>query len=325
MFILPTLIGLHSLKSVKAPLWGHWGGGKSYNVCVTGRVEIVRNDDCGIDAIGTHGHDKITGTWYSDKLFGADGNDILYGLGGKDFLDGGKGNDILYGGDGDDTLNGDDGCDTLYGECGDDMLYGGAGDDKLYGGDGNDTLDGGIGNDVLYGGNGDDILIGGGGRDSLHGGDGNDNLYGSDDADCLYGDNGCDLLDGGYGDDYLNGGKGADTYIYGDGYGKDVIEDCGDPCDTDVIKFKSDINLGHLVFSEDCGNLVITVDECNTLTVKNWFKGNVHQIEELSFDDGCLTLTNGQINAAFEASCYAPIKGADLTGVLDSQIGRAHV
>ena len=401
--------GIHILKSINAPLWGHWAGGKNYNICVPNKVQTTKNADCGVDVIGTKGNDKITGTWFNDKLFGGDGNDTLKGLAGNDYLDGGKGadimiggigndtyvvdnecdqvveclwqgndtvissinytlganvenltaagdaaltltgnnldniiignaadniidgkggndtlyggdgNDTLYGGDGNDTIYGGDGCDTLYGECGDDKLYGGNGADVLYGGDGDDYLDGGMGNDVLYGGDGHDILVGGGGRDSLHGGNGNDNLFGSNDADCLYGDAGCDILDGGYGNDYLNGGTGGDTYVFGKGYGHDTIEDCGDPCDTDTIEFKSDITLSSLCFTESCNDLIITGSHGDQITVKDWFSSANNQIEVLSFNDGCLTVSNSQINAAFEASCYGPVSGSSLAGQVQDQ------
>jgi hypothetical protein len=53
-----------------------------------------------------------------------------------------------------------------------------------------------------------------------------------------------DTLDGGAGDDFLSGSSGSDTYVFGHGYGHDVVEDndtsskiFGDPY-TDVLQFK---------------------------------------------------------------------------------------
>ncbi len=262
-----------------------------------------------------------------DKALTLNGNNldnVINGNAADNVINGGGGNDKLYGGDGCDTLDGGAGCDVLYGEAGDDKLSGGAGADKLYGGDGNDWLDGGSGNDVLYGGAGDDILIGGGGRDALYGEDGNDNLYGSNDADCLDGGNGCDLLDGGYGNDWLNGGAGGDTYVFGKGYGHDTIVDCGDPCDADNIEFKSDISLSDLCFSYNCGNLVIDAGKGDSITVKNWFGGEQNQIESLCFDDGT-SLSNCDINAAFEQCGYGAFSGASLAAMAQEQAAQASV
>ena len=258
-----------------------------------------------------------------DKTLTLNGNNldnIISGNAADNVINGGGGNDKLYGGDGCDTLNGGEGCDVLYGEHGDDKLSGGAGADKLYGGEGNDWLDGGSGNDVLYGGAGDDILIGGGGRDALYGEDGDDNLYGSNDADCLDGGNGCDVLDGGYGNDWLNGGAGGDTYIYGKNYGHDTIVDCGDPCDTDRIEFKSDICLTDLCFTASHGNLIISAGKGDSITVKNWFHGEQNQIEMLSFNSNDISVSNEQINAAFNHSSYgASVSGASLAAMVQEQ------
>lgn len=207
---------------------------------------------------------------------------------------------VITGDDCDNVLCGTECNDKIDGKDGNDTIYGKGGDDLLYGGDGCDYIDGGEGCDTICGGDGDDILIGGGGNDTLYGGDGNDKLYGSNEADCLYGEDGCDLLDGGYGNDYLNGGSGADTYVFGACYGEDVIEDCGDPCETDVVEFKSDINLSDVCFTV-CGcDLLVTAGKGDSITIKDWFAGSQNQIEEFKFCEG--TITNTQINDALV--CY---------------------
>ncbi|UQZ88783.1 hypothetical protein C4J81_06020 [Deltaproteobacteria bacterium Smac51] len=66
----------------------------------------------------------------------------------------------------------------------------------------------------IIGGSGDDDLIGGRYNEFLEGREGDDNLYGG------VGD---DILDGGPGNDSLCGGAGDDTYIFGKGYGHDII------------------------------------------------------------------------------------------------------
>jgi len=137
----------------------------------------------------------------------------------------GAGDDSITGGNGTNVLFGQEGDDRLYGQSANDYLSGGDGDDYLSGGAGNDVLDGGAGDDKLYGGAGNDVLRGGIGNDYLGGGAGHDRLYGGAGDDKLYGGAGDDVLDGGAGNDYLSGGAGSDIYVFGRGYGQDVIED----------------------------------------------------------------------------------------------------
>ena len=105
------------------------------------------------------------------------------------------------------------------------VLTGGEGDDLLLGFDGDDTIRGLGGNDSLQGLAGNDTLFGGAGNDGLSGFTGNDILYGGAGNDSLSGYLGTDTLDGGAGDDFLNGGADADTYLFGLGYGADIISD----------------------------------------------------------------------------------------------------
>jgi Ca2+-binding RTX toxin-like protein len=73
--------------------------------------------------------------------------------------------------------------------------------------EGNDSIDGGAGNDTILGDGGNDTLLGGGNNDSIEGGAGNDSI------------------DGGTGDDTVTGGGGDDVFVFGAGYGGDVITD----------------------------------------------------------------------------------------------------
>lgn len=62
-----------------------------------------------------------------------------------------------------------------------------------------------------------------GGDDTIYGGAGNDTIYGDIGDDFLSGDKGDDTLIGGKGSDTLQGGMGNDTYVFGRGFGNDVI------------------------------------------------------------------------------------------------------
>lgn len=154
----------------------------------------------------------------------------LWGTNSSDSIDGLNGNDIIYGVEGSDTLLGNIGNDKLYGGGDDDHLYGQTEDDSLYGELGQDTLFGGTGNDSLSGGDGDDVL------------------YGGEDADCLYGGNNNDTLIGGAGFDFLQGDAGDDVYVFGRGFGRDVIYNNDSTNSTDTIRFESGIKPEDLQF-----------------------------------------------------------------------------
>lgn len=84
-------------------------------------------------------------------------------------------------------------------------------------------VEGTDGDDSLSGGNFSATIYGGAGNDNLSGGSGHDVLYGGDGNDILYGRNGNDILDGGAGNDILDGGAGNDVFVFGRGYGYDII------------------------------------------------------------------------------------------------------
>ncbi|MEL6203887.1 MAG: calcium-binding protein [Pseudomonadota bacterium] len=206
------------------------------------------------------GNDTVLGLGGGDTILGVAGDDSMHGGAGNDFAMGGKGKDTLSGGAGDDTVLGGAAADVVEGRTGDDRLsggqgadtvLGGAGDDTLRGEIGNDELNGGAGNDLIFGGKKADTLIGGAGDDTLHGQrdddlvmgwGGNDLLTGERGRDTLNGGAGNDTVDGGTWRDTLEGGAGSDTFVFGLGYGQDVIVDFED--DTDTIRLASDLAQG---------------------------------------------------------------------------------
>lgn len=167
-------------------------------------------------------------------------------------------------------------------------------------GDGNDTLYNAYsGNDVIYGGNGNDDITGGSDDDTLYGEAGNDVLYGDFSPNYSYQQNGSDTLDGGAGNDMLYGGGGNDTYVFGLGYGQDLIEDrhlqYGNGAyyngGTDTIQFKEGVNPEDVKIVRNGNNLTFTiVNTTDSLTVQNFFTKNysgeyVYAIEEVKFAD----------------------------------------
>ena len=145
---------------------------------------------------------------------------------------------------------------------------GGNGSGILTGTDGNDTLDGNGGNDMLFGGAGNDHLIGDKGNDLLNGGSGKDMLDGG---------LGKDQLIGGAGDDQLTGGQAADAFVFGPGFGHDVITDFthDDRVEFDGGVFQNAQQV--LAASQQVGdNTVITVDANNSVTLQDVALQSLH-------------------------------------------------
>lgn len=148
----------------------------------------------------------------------------------------------IYGGDGDDVLKAAVPDSTMHSFGGDDTVIGSKGNDVIYSGTGKDTIEAGAGDDIVYGETGDDNIRGEAGRDVIYGGSGND------------------IISGGLDDDVLIGGEGNDTYIFGRGFGIDVIDDIeGDS----VIRLESGI-------SADDINVYISGSEA-VIAIKNAF------------------------------------------------------
>jgi len=167
-------------------------------------------------------------------------------------------------------VNGTDGRNRLRGTDEGDILNGFAGNDRLYAYDGDDRLYGDEGNDRLYGYEGNDKLYGGEGRDRLYGNRGNDELY------------------GGTGRDYLKGGYGSDTYYFNIGDGEDTIKDRSKrrSSDVDKIVFGEGITQENLKVTKHGRDLILTLNDEDSLKIKYWFSSDRYKIEVVEFSDG---------------------------------------
>jgi Ca2+-binding RTX toxin-like protein len=190
------------------------------------------------------------------------------------------------GGSGNDTFIGDGAVNNFAGGLGDDTYFVGAGDtiteaagagidqvfttattftlsanveNLTYTGAGNFTGNGSAVNNVITGGTGVDLLSGNGGADTLIGGGG---------ADLLQGGAGDDILVGGAGNDTLNGGAGNDMFVFGPGFGDDVITggfDANAASGQDLLDIAAlsitAANFGDHVSITDLGsNTMVTID-----------------------------------------------------------------
>jgi Ca2+-binding RTX toxin-like protein len=247
----------------------------------------------GGDAAGDH-------FWGIENVIGTKLNDTVTASAAGTTFDGGAGDDTFFGGSGNDQFIGNTGVDAAdysasvagvtvnlsqqftAGKTG---LTGGS---AAQGGDAAGDQLSGV--EQVFGGQGDNILIG----------DKNNNL--------LVGQTGNDRLDGGAGNDVLSGdgeagSGGNDTFVY-DGQGKDIVLDFNKGEDTleftGGLKFPitSSLDIPNYVSHDDDGNVVISFDHKNTLTLQgftgtldlNDIVSNLPQIgtnapEELSGDD----------------------------------------
>ena len=152
--------------------------------------------------------------------------------------------------------------------------------------DGDDTIITHNGNDTILAGNGNDTIDSGNGNDYIDGGSGDDDIYAGD---------GDDTLIGGSGNDTLQGGMGNDTYVFGRGFGNDIILNFNPNNETDTIKFIDGISQDELNFKSIDGNLVISFKNKSikdTITISNFFKDKNYMITNIEFDKSYMSLSD---------------------------------
>ena len=120
-------------------------------------------------------------------------------------------------------------------------------------------------------------------------------LSSTDADDVMYGFDIDDLMDGGIGDDRLEGGDGADTYVFGRGYGSDVIFDTDSSEQGDSLLLR-DILLDDVDFLRAGDNLTLIVRESgDQVTLASQYArggAQVHAIETFKFADQSVDLRN---------------------------------
>jgi VCBS repeat-containing protein len=161
-----------------------------------------------------------------------------------------------------------------------------AGDESQWLGDGADIVLAGEGNDRLYGNNGADRLFGQGGDDRISGGSGED------------------LISGGAGNDLLYGETGADTYVFGRGYGHDIIVDYAENgVQRDSVRFTGLTPADIRVTADYTDSLTFTItDTGETLRVpviNNWWRNGVGQYV---FGDGTVWSHDDALHATVAAA-----------------------
>lgn len=250
----------------------------------------------------------------NDTINGFDVNDVLDGGAGDDFLSGGNGDDIyIWGvGFGNDTIQ-EGGEDTQFGNENDTVVFQGgitADDIAVSRGSGNDVIITIIStgetltlvNQVWY----TSINYHPDQVDKFEFSDGT--VWTASDLrqkyllqsptdgdDVIRGFYSNDTLDGGAGNDTLYGGDGSDTYIFGYGYGHDIIEEQWSNIlysDDDKVVFDAAVDSTDVTFSR-VGNtadlLVMLTSTGETLTVRGeFYTGNfdMNDVESFVFGNG---------------------------------------
>jgi len=121
--------------------------------------------------------------------------------------------------------------------------------------------------------------------------------------DTLYGFWRDDVMDGGAGDDYLNGGDGNDTYLFGLGYGQDVIYDGFVSVfsnDRDRLLFGDGIGKDDVIWSREIGtnDLTATLVDGSRVTIQNQFTYN--NLGHRYFDIEVFEFANGDTTSIWD-------------------------
>jgi Ca2+-binding RTX toxin-like protein len=281
---------------------------------------------------GGSGNDVLTGGSGADQIFGESGNDTLLGKGGFDLLFGGNDNDTLTGGDADDQAHGQSGNDRMIWNPGDDtdLNEGGAGTDtvEVNGGGGAEqftttangtrvrfdrlnpapfAIDIGTSENLVLNANGGDDNFSATGnlaaliKITVDGGTGNDQLLGSNGIDVLLGGDGNDFVDGQQGNDVGFLGAGNDTFQWDPGDGSDIVEG-QDGTDNLLFngsaaneRFAASANGGRVLFTRDIANIVMDLDNVETINVKALGGTDTLTVNDLSGTD--VVNVNGDLAA----------------------------
>ena len=181
-------------------------------------------------------------------------------------------------------------------------------------------------NDALYGTEAGNVIDGLGGNDQIYGFGSNDTLKGGSGNDTLDGGVGNDTLDGGTGNDYLLGDAGNDTYIFGNGYGQDVISEYGGAAgDIDTVQMAAGITPADVTVTRDQYNLYLSLNGgADKLTLEYWFLGDDYKIERVTFVDGTTwdaAELRRQVSVTPGTAGNDIIFGSDAADILDGGTG----
>jgi Ca2+-binding RTX toxin-like protein len=137
-------------------------------------------------------------------------------------------------------------------------------------------------------------MLNNGGNDTFYGGPESDTISGGAGADILLGNAGDDRIDGGSGNDTLQGGVGNDTYLFGRGYGQDVIRDdiaTGNRAGFETVELAADIATSDITVVWSGNHLILKINgTADQITLDNTMdnNGDYERIEQVRFADGTI-------------------------------------
>lgn len=283
--------------------------------------------------VGTEGDDRLVGSHLGEVIIGEKGDDTLFGGDGDDtyYYRVGDGKDRIYDRSGTDQLVFMEGIETSHiavtrdltsitltiavGETAGEIRIDNVFDENGHRREGviesirfHDGTTWGLGDllsrivlpvtegdDQLYGTTQGETIAGQGGNDGIFGLDGDDVLRGEAGDDVLHGGNGDDVLVGGTGNDVLNGGSGNDTYVFGTGFGQDIIESFDDQAERlDRIVFEAGIVPADVTATREGNDLLLALASGDSLRVRSHFMGDgngAYSINAIHFADGTVWTT----------------------------------
>ncbi len=196
----------------------------------------------------------------------------------------------------DNFLVGNSGANTLDGDGGADQMRGGPGDDTYVveserdsviedPNQGTDTVLSSI--DWILGPNIENLTLMGTQTINGTGNDLNNILIGNTASNLLIGASGDDILDGGLGNDFLEGGFGNDLYLFGRGYGQDIISDDGGNGDT--LRFALGVEQDDVEITREGDSVIFRIKgTLDQVWDPEWITKPSNRLEKIEFGDGTL-------------------------------------
>ena len=242
------------------------------------------------------GIENVIGSNHAETINGNEQANTLAGRGGNDNLNGGAGNDTYdYSNLGTAAF----GADKIFDDSGTDRILVDSFSNIVPTVDGKDLVlslpngqvriidhfNGHAVENIVTTGGASMVLatgtIGGNGSGIIAGGNGGQTLDGRGGDDFLFAGNGSDRVIGGDGNDRLTGGNGGDTFVFGPGFGHDVITDFTHAdrmeFDGDVFRNFQEVMAATLQIGNDS---VIKLDIDNSITLQGV---NLHTLHASDF------------------------------------------
>ncbi|HMW18189.1 MAG TPA: Ig-like domain-containing protein [Accumulibacter sp.] len=252
---------------------------------VAASISWILNAGSNIENIELLGEGDLnaSGDGAANVLIGNTGRNVIRGFGGNDTLDGGSNADVLYGGQGDDRYVVDDAGDQV-------VELASEGYDSVV------STASFVLPDFV-----EDLTLAGSANLDATGNTADNHLAGNAGDNTLSGGSGNDVLDGAAGNDVLFGGVGNERYVFGRGYGQDVIVENGAASVADRLLLGDGVLPSDLLLRRNGDDLLVSLrDTADRLTIRNYWQ-TASTVESIQFADGTIW-GQSQVEAAIAAT-----------------------